>query len=106
MFVLITLEIAILVISIVFWNSWVDLFIITNSVINTYFSWQDNVIQLKASVVLCAVLLILYDIFVGAYAYIVSEVLYGGTALISLIIMLREIKKEKKENGEQPSSSN
>lgn len=98
-FVLILFEVSILVISIVFWDSWIDLFIISNSLINTYFSWQDNVIHLKASVVLCACLLILYDVFVGAYAYIISEVLYGGTALISLILMLKQNKKEKKEYG-------
>lgn len=89
-FVLLFFEISILVISIVFWNSLVDLLMIANSLINTYFSWQDNVILLKSSVIVCACLLVLYDIFVGAYAYIISEVLYGGTALISLIAMLRK----------------
>ena len=96
--VLILFEVSILAISIIFWESWVDLFMIANSLINTYFSWQDNVIYLKASVVLCACLLILYDVFVGAYAYIVSEVLYGGTALVSLILMLKQNKEEKKIN--------
>lgn len=99
-YVLILFEVSILVISIVFWNSWVDLLMIANSLINTYFSWQDNVIYLKTSVVVCAVLLILYDVFVGAYAYIVSEVLYGGTALVTLIMMLNQNKKENKEYGE------
>ena len=89
-FVLIFFEVAIVVISIIFWDSWVDVFMIANSVINTYFSWQDNVVYLKISVVVCACLLVLYDIFVGAYSYIVSEVLYGGTALVSLIIKLKQ----------------
>ena len=101
LFVLIAFEVSILTISIIFWNSWVDLFMIANSLINTYFSWQDNVVYLKASVVVCACLLVLYDIFVGAYTYIISEVLYGGTALISLILMLKKNKKlEEKESGQ------
>lgn len=100
-FVLIIFEISILVISIIFWNSWVDIFMIMNSLINTYFSWQDNVKHLKMSVVVCACLLILYDVFVGAYAYIVSEVLYGGTALVSLILMIKQSKKETKQIEQQ-----
>ncbi len=99
--VLIFLEVSILTVSIVLWSSWVDVFMIANGLINTYFSWQNNVKYLKASVVLCAGLLILYDVFVGAYAYIISEVLYGATALVSLIVLLKKQNKtEECENGE------
>ena len=89
-FALIFFEIAIVTISIILWSFWVDVFIILNSIIATYFSWQDNVKLLKVSAIFCAVLLILYDIFVGAYAFIISEVLYGMAALFSLIYMLKQ----------------
>ena len=98
-FVLIFFEVAIVVISIVFWNNWVDIFMIVNSVINTYFSWQDNVVYLKLSVIVCAILLVVYDILVGAYSYIISEVLYGGMALCSLVIMYIKNKKVKVEEN-------
>lgn len=100
-FVLILFEVSILCLSIVLWDTWVDIFMLTNSIINTYFTWQDNVIYLKISVVVCACLLILYDVLVGAYVYVLSEVIYGGTALVSLIIMIKQRKKtEEIENAE------
>lgn len=90
--VLIILEIAILTMSIVLWQFWFDIFILLSSLINTYFSWQDNVKILKISVVITSVLLVLYDIFAGAYVYVISEILYGGTALISLLFVKRGTK--------------
>ncbi len=102
-FVLLFFEISLLVISIVFWSSWVDIFMIANSVINTYFSWQENVILIKISAVVCSILLILYDIFVGAYAYIISEVLYGAVALITLIMLSKQNKKENLNHGKWSS---
>lgn len=94
LYVLIAFEVIILVASIFLWQSWVDIFILVNSLINTYTSWQDNVKLLKIGVVICSIFLILYDVFIGAYVYVVSEVLYGGTALFSLCFSKRKNKDE------------
>jgi len=94
LFILICFEIVILVVSIILWQSWVDIFILINSLINTYTSWQDNVKLLKIGVVICTIFLVLYDVFIGAYVYVISELLYGGTALFSLIFS-KKLNKEK-----------
>lgn len=95
--ILIIFEISILTLSIVLWQDWFDIFILVNSLINTYFTWQDNVVSLKIAVVVCSILLILYDIFAGAYVYVISEFLYGLTSLITLLIMIKngELKDER-----------
>ena len=84
-YVFITFEVAILVTSIFLWQSWADIFILLNSLINTFTTWQDNVKVLKIGAVICSVFLVLYDVFVGAYVYVISEVLYGGAALVSIL---------------------
>lgn len=66
-------------------DKFADVFILINSLINTYTTWQDNVKVLKIGAVICSVFLILYDIFVGAYVYVISELLYGGAALLSIL---------------------
>lgn len=83
--ILIIFEVSVLGLCIFLWESWTDIFILCSSLINIYCTWQDNVKFLKACVVICSVLLVLYDIFAHAYMYIISELLYGGTALISLL---------------------
>ena len=93
--VLIVFEVSIITVSIIFWQSWFDIFLLINLVINTYTTWQDNVKIIKIFSVVCCVFLSLYDFFSGAYMYIISELLFGGTALISLI----KTTKQEKENS-------
>lgn len=93
--VLIILEIAILVASILLWQDWVDIFILINSLMSTYTTWQDNVNLLKIGAITTAVLLILYDVFIGAYIYVISEALYGGAAIFSMIMQKNKRKKDK-----------
>ena len=93
-FVFITFEVAILVTSIFLWQSWADIFILLNSLINTFTTWQDNVKVLKIGAVICSVFLVLYDVFVGAYVYVISEVLYGGAALVSILWKKKDNKQE------------
>ena len=71
--------------SIVFWVSWYDIFMLINLIINTYATWQTNVKIIKITAVVCTVFYVLYDIFVGAYVYIISELAFGVVALYSLI---------------------
>ena len=97
-YVLIVLEIAILTTSIFLWQSWPDIFILISSLINTYTTWQDNVKIIKISAIISAVLLILYDAFIGAYVYIISETLYGGAAIFSIVMMFVKNKKAISNN--------
>lgn len=92
--VLFVFEILILSLSIILWQDWFDIFILLNSVINTYFTWQDNVLLLKIGIVVCSIFLILYDIFAGAYVYVISEFLYGLTSLITLLMLRGKRKNE------------
>lgn len=78
--------------SIIFWASWYDIFMFINLIANTYATWQTNVKIIKITTVVCTVFYVLYDIFVGAYSYIISELAFGVVALYSLI----KHKDEKK----------
>lgn len=83
--VLILFEIYYIVISVVMWKSPVDLFMLINLVIITYTSWQDNVRVLRFGYVASAFLLIPYDIMLGAYATVFSEVAMLVSVVIALI---------------------
>ena len=68
---------------------------LVNCLINIYFSWQDNVKLLKIEMIITSVLLILYDIFAGAYVYIASKILFGGTALFLLWVERKTLRNKK-----------
>ena len=93
--VLIIFEISILLTSIILWSSWTDILILCSSIISTYSTWQDNVKFLKICVIICTAFLVAYDIFVEAYVYVISELLYGGAALLSLIYYKKGMKNEQ-----------
>lgn len=101
-YILIIFEVSIITTSIILWQSWFDIFLLINLVINTYTTWQDDVKIIKIFSVVCCVFLSLYDFFSGAYMYIISELLFGGTALVSLIKTIKQEKehlnKEETEN--------
>ncbi len=99
--VLIIFEVAILGLSIFLWQSWTDIFILISSLINTYSSWQDNVKFIKICVIICTVFLVAYDIFAHAYVYVVSEVLYGGAALFSLLHTKKNKDETKNETNDE-----
>ena len=84
-YILLFFEFLIITVSIVIWQNWFDIFMLTSVIVTTYSSWQDNVAVIKISAMVTSVLFILFDVFSMAYVYIISEVLYGLTALISLI---------------------
>ena len=109
--VLILFEVSILVVSILLWQSWADIFILTSSLINTYSSWQNNVKFLKICAVISTIFLVAYDIFAHAYVYVISELLYGGAALFSLIKYKNQNEEISIENhldkeGEQHEQTN
>ena len=62
-----------IVISIVMWNSWIDLLMVLNVVLVTYVSWQNNPTVFRIGYIMSSLLLLPYDICVGAYAVAASE---------------------------------
>lgn len=71
--------------SVLFWASWVDIFVLINLIINTYSTWQTNVTIIKLGIIICTIFYITYDLIVGAYIYIISELAFGVSAVFSLI---------------------
>lgn len=92
LYIYILFNILIVFSSIIFWVSWVDVFMLISLLINTYTTWQTNVKIIKIGTIVSTVFYILYNIFVGAYFNIISEVAFGLTSFYSLLILL---KKEK-----------
>lgn len=90
--VLVLFEIYYIVISVLMWESPVDLFMLINLVIVTYTSWQDNVRVLRFGYVASSILLICYDVILGAYMTVLSEV----AMLISVVVALLKYAKVTK----------
>ncbi len=87
--VLVLFEIYYIVISVLMWKSPIDLFMLINLVVVTYTSWQDNVRVLRFGYVASSILLICYDIVLGAYMTVLSEV----AMLVSVVVALLKYAK-------------
>lgn len=83
--VLVLFEIYYLVISILIWKSPIDLFMIINLVVVTYTSWQDNVRVLRFGYAVSSILLVCYDVMLGAYMTTLSEIAMFASIVISLL---------------------
>lgn len=83
--VLIFFEIYYIVISIVLWQNMTDLLILINLLVVTYTSWQDDMRILRMGYIASSMLLIPYDILLGAYTTIFSEVAMLVMVILSLI---------------------
>lgn len=90
--ILVLFEIYYIVMSLLMWESPVDLFVLINLVVVTYTSWQDNIIILRLGYVVSSVLLICYDIILGAYMTVLSEL----AMLVSVVIALFKYAKATK----------
>lgn len=94
--VLVLFEIYYIVITILMWNTPTDLFMLINLVIITYTSWQDDVRVLRFGYIASSVLLICYDIILGAYMTVLSEI----AMLISVVVSLIKYAKVTKSYHE------
>ena len=97
-FVYITFNVLAITFSILFWNAWFDVFMLINLIITTYTTWQSDVRIIKWGTLICTVFFVLYDIFAGAYVYIISELAFGVTAGYSLLFGHRNKNIDKIEN--------
>lgn len=100
--VLLAFEIYYVVMSVVMWSSAVDLIMLANLVVVTYTTWQDNVNFLRWGYVISAFLLIPYDILIGAYTTVFSEV----AMLVSVVISLIKYRKTKSKPKSQLFENN
>lgn len=93
--VMIMFEIYYVVIALVMWNSIYDLFMIINLIVVTYTSWQKDVRVLRFGYIFSSVLLIPFDILLGAYTTTASEVIMLFSVVYSLIKYARVTKSSE-----------
>lgn len=83
--IMVLFEIYCMVMSILLWGSPVDLLMIMNILVITYTTWQNDVRILRLGYVFSSIMLITYDIMIGAYTTAISEVLMLISVIMSLI---------------------
>lgn len=91
------------------WESALSIILLVNLVLTTFTSWQNNMTILRIGMAISGVLLIVYDICVGAYTLIISESIFLLSALLSIIKhdiigafkKRTEIEIKKQESKEQ-----
>ena len=84
-FVLMDFNIIMICVSIVLWDKWYDVLMLVSTLIYTYTTWQKNAKVIKWGTIICMPLFILFDILAGAYVYIIGELAFGISAILSLI---------------------
>ena len=94
--IMILFEIYYVVISIIFWNNLIDLFMIINIALVTYTSWQKDVRVLRFGYIASSLLLIPYDILLGAYTTAASEVIMLVSVIYALIKYAKVTKNFEK----------
>lgn len=93
--VMILFEIYYIIMAILFWDNVIDLLMLVNLVVVTYTSWQKDVKTLRFGYIFSSLLLIPYDIVLGAYTTAVSEVIMLISVLYSLIKYSKVTKSSK-----------
>ena len=73
-----------IVISIVMWDNWMSLLIVLDVLLVTYISWQNNVIVFKIGYFASSLLLLPFDIYIGAYTVALSELALLIQSLVGL----------------------
>lgn len=95
--ILVLFEISYIVIPIFLWESATDIILIANLLLVTYLCWQSNIKLLKFGYILSSILLITYDIIVGAYTAIIAEVVFLISTCISIYQLYHPRANKKTE---------
>ena len=74
-------------------DGWHTLIPIVTAVVFTFAVWQDNPIVLRAIVIFCSILWIIFNVVVGAY---VSAVYSGVELIFALVTMVKLLMGSKK----------
>ena len=92
--VIIIFEVAMLVCGIITWSDWFSVLFLIASMLNTYASWQDNMLVMRILYIVSAALMITNYICTGLYANIFAK---AGTIVSALCgIIIYDILKRKK----------
>lgn len=92
--VIVVFEVAMLVCGIITWSNWFSILFLIASMLNTYASWQDNLLLMRILYIVSAGLMITNYICTGLYANIVAK---AGTIISAIVgIIMYDILKKKK----------
>lgn len=103
--ILVLFEISYIVIPIFLWESATDIILIANLLLVTYLCWQSNIKLLKFGYILSSILLITYDILVGAYTTIIAEVVFLISTCISIYQLYHPKADKNKEENKSTSTT-
>lgn len=90
--IMILFQIYYIVITIIFWSDPIDLFMLVNLIVITYTSWQNNVKGLRFGYIFSAIMLVPYDILLGAYTTALSEIIMLCSVIWSLCRYAKIVK--------------
>lgn len=103
--ILVLFEISYIVIPIFLWESATDIILIVNLLLVTYLCWQSNIKLLKFGYILSSILLITYDIIVGAYTAIIAEAVFLISTCISIYQLYHPRANKKKEATKEDTNA-
>ena len=95
--ILVLFELCYILIPIFLWESATDLILIANLLLVTYLCWQSNIKLLKFGYILSSVLVITYDIIVGAYLAILAEFVFLVSTCVSIFQLYHQKNSNKKD---------
>lgn len=84
-FVFVFFEITIVIITIILLTDYIDLLMLINLCLVTYTTWQDDMKILRLGYIISAILLLSYDIIVGAYIGAISELVLLVSSITTFI---------------------
>lgn len=99
--IIIILELLYLTIGIFTFQNWYSIFVIISSMIGLFAQWQNNMLILRLSYVICSILLIVNYVLTGLYTTIIAEGISFISALISIFkfyVFKDNNKKEKNDS--------
>ena len=97
--IIVILEMIYLLIGVITFKNWQCIFTIIASMISLFAQWQNNMLVLRLSYIICSVLLIVNYILTGLYTTIIAEAISFISALISIFkfyILKKDNVKEDK----------
>ena len=93
----ITIATAVAITSIIFWDDWYSIFILSALVLNGICLGVCDTQNLRKSILISSPLLILYNIFAGSYSGIINESISTISAVVGIVRYNKAKKGEKNE---------
>ena len=93
--VVVSFEIVFVLVCMFLWTDYVDLLMLINLCMLAYTTWQDNMKILRIGYLISAILLIAYNLLVGAYVSSISEIIL---LVFSILVIIKYDIKNKIDN--------